>query len=302
MKNTVVITIFMLVCLAGMAMAQTKSPEQILELVRDISLPGEDVKSLAFDMHMTLPMPLSILCQVRYAAPDQYSLHVFDNYDQTPVLIIIGRTAMINDPFADSLTLIASAGVAFDLVPSGAEYNAQFAFNMPVDGKIKNRIELDFKTMFSRVTENVVIQSTSSDTLLFAGLTEQKSRCTAVFAANEKFALREVALFVEEEQTSVLALKNIRVDAATEEVVTVFPLPQLASLALALNHIEPQGMIDTAMVATTVIKAVFARSAIRNAPLRENLEGMLNQKIDWAEIEKADAARSKKLRQIFKPL
>lgn len=302
MKNTVAIALLMLVCLVGAAMAETTPPEKISELVRDIRLPGDELKSLAFDMHMNLPMPLSILCQVRYSAPDKYSLHVFDNYDQTPVLIIIGRTAMINDPFAGSLTLIASAGVAFDLVPRGTEYNAQFAFNIPVAGEIKNRIELDFKTMFSRVSENITVENAASDTLLFSGLTEQKSRCVAVFAPDELFALREVALFVEEEKTAVLELKNIRVDSAPESVAEVFPMMQLASSAIALNPIEPQGMIDTAMVATTVIKAVFARSAIRNEPLRENLENMLSQKIDWASIEKVDAARSEQLRQIFKPL
>ncbi|EKD81088.1 MAG: hypothetical protein ACD_39C01985G0002 [uncultured bacterium] len=293
-----ILTILMF--MTGLAFAQVPTVEEVRGMVRDVRLPEDQAGSLSFDMYMNLPMPLSILCQLRYSAPDKYSLQVFDNYDQTPVLIIIGQTAMINDPFADGLTLIASAGVAFDLVPRGSEYNAQFAFNMPVDGEIKNRVELDFKTMFSRVSENVTVESAASDTVLFSGLTEQKSRCVALFAPNEKFALRELALFVEEEQAAVLALKNIRVDSETETVAADFPMLQLASSAIPLNFIEPQGMIDTAMVATTVIKAVFARSAIRNQPLREKLESMINQKIDWASVAASDAVRSEKLRQIFR--
>ena len=292
----------LLIFIAGMAMAQTTVPEEVVGMVKDIRLPQDRLESLAFDMHMNLPMPLNILCQLRFRAPDQYSLCVFDNYDQTPMLIIIGQTAMINDPFADNLTLVASAGVAFDLVPQGSEYSAQFAFNMPVEGKINNRIGLDFKTLFSRVSENLNVETATAGNLIFSGSTEQKSRCVAVFATQEKFALQEVGLFVEGEPTAVLEIKNIRVDAGAESVADVFPLVQLASSTIPFSFVEPDGMIDTALVATTVLKAVFARTALRNQPLREKIEAMFNQKVDWSSVGSVDTSRSEKLREIFRPL
>jgi len=302
MKKTLLLVMVLIVSMAGVAWAQTPSAEEILKLIRDIRLPQDNLSSLAFDMRMNLPMPLNILCQVRYNAPDRYSLHVFDDHDQTPVLIVIGQNALINDPLADSLTLIASAGVAFDLVPRGEEYNAQFAFNMPTDGTINNRVELDFKTMFARVNENVSVENASDGEVIFAGMTSKKSRCVAVIAPDEKFALRQARLYVENEPLAILEINDIKVDAASQSEAAVFPMTQLVDAGIKYSRIEPQGMIDTAMVAASVLKAVFARSAIRNQSLRSKIEEMTGQKLDWHKIEALDGARSEQLRQIFKPL
>jgi hypothetical protein len=302
MKKTLLLVMGLIIMLAGIAQAQTPSAEEILKLIRDIRLPQDSLSSLAFDMRMNLPMPLNILCQVRYHAPDQYSLHVFDDHDQTPVLIIIGHNALINDPLAISLTLIASAGVAFDLVPRGDEYNAQFAFNMPSDGTINNRIELDFKSMFARVTENVSIENASDGEVIFSGTTSKKSRCVAVLAPDEKFALRHDRLYIENEPLAILEINDIKVDVASQPAAVLFPMTQLDDSGIKYSRIEPQGMIDTAMVAASVLKAVFIRSAIRNQSLRGQIEEMTGQKIDWQMIEAFDAARSEQLRRIFKPL
>ncbi len=302
MKNALLLLLGIFTILAGVAPAQTPSAAEIFGRIRDIRLPQDSLDSLAFDMRMNLPLPLNILCQVRYQAPNHYSLRVFDDHDQTPVLIIIGQKALINDPLASSLTLIASAGVAFDLVPRGEEYNAQFAFNMPVDGAINNRVELDFKSMFARVTENVNVENASGGEVIFSGMTGQKSRCVAILIPSEKFALRQVRLFVEDEPLAVLELNNIMVDKASETVAGLFPMTDLADSAIKYSQVEPQGMIDTAMVAASVLKAVFARSAIRNQTLREKIEEMIGQSVDWQSIEKVDAERSKQLRQLFKPL
>jgi len=302
MKKIPLLAMVLIILLTAVAQAQTPSAEDIMKLIRDIRLPQDNLSSLAFDMRMNLPMPLNILCQVRYHAPDCYSLHVFDDHDQTPVLIIIDRKALINDPMAGSLTLIASAGVAFDLVPLGEEYNAQFAFNMPVDGKINNRIELDFKTMFARVTENISVENASDGAIIFSGSTSKKSRCTAVLAPDEKFALHQTNLYIEGESLPILQISDIRVDAASQTVATLFPITELDASGVKYSQIETQGMVDTALVATSVLKAVFARSAIRNQQLREKIEEMIGQRVDWAAIEASDAARSEKLRQIFKPL
>jgi len=302
MKKTLLFVMGLIFMLAAVAQAQTPSAEDIIKLIRDIRMPQDNLGSLAFDMRMNLPMPLNILCQVRYHAPDCYSLHVFDDHDQTPVLIIIDQKALINDPMAESLTLVASAGVAFDLVPRGEEYNAQFAFNMPTDGKISNRVELDFKTMFARVTENVSVESASAGSVIFSGATSKKSRCAAVLAPDEKFPLRQARLYIEDEPLPILEINDIRVDAASQTAATLFPMTELAASGVKYSQVEPQGMIDTALVATSVIKAVFARSAIRNQQLREKIEEMIGQRVDWASIEVSDAERSEKLRKIFKPL
>jgi len=302
MKKTLLFVMGLIIMLAGVAQAQTPSAEEVLKLIRDIRLPQDNLSSLAFDMRMNLPMPLNILCQVRYHAPDSYSLHVFDDHDQTPVLIIIDQKALINDPMAGTLTLIASAGVAFDLVPRGEEYNAQFAFNMPTDGKISNRVELDFKTMFARVTENISVEKASAGAIIFSGTTSQKSRCVATLAPDEKFALHYARLYIENEPLPILEINDIRVDAASQTAVTIFPMTDLNASGVKYSQIEPQGMIDTALVATSVIKAVFARSAIRNQPLREKIEEMVGQRVNWTTIEAVDSERSEKLRQIFKPL
>ncbi|PKL50150.1 MAG: hypothetical protein CVV42_03950 [Candidatus Riflebacteria bacterium HGW-Riflebacteria-2] len=302
MKKTLFFVFSLIVMIAGVAPAQTPTAEEILKLIRDVRLPQDNLSSLAFDMRMNLPMPLNILCQVRYHAPDHYSLHVFDDHDQTPVLIIIDHQALINDPLAESLTLIASAGVAFDFVPRGEEYNAQFAFNMPTDGAINNRVELDFKSMFARVSENVSVENASDGEVIFSGQTSKKNRCIAVLAPSEKFALRQTRLYLEGEPIAILEVTDIRVDTASEAAVTLFPMTELDVSGDKYSQIEPQGMIDTALVAASVLRAVFARSAIRNQELREKIEEMIGQRADWSAIEAVDAVRSEKLRRIFKPL
>jgi len=302
MKKTLLLVMVLIAALTGTAQAQAPSAEEIVKLIRDIRLPQDNLSSLAFDMRMNLPMPLNILCQVRYHAPDHYSLHVFDDHDQTPVLIIIGQKAMINDPLAESLTLVASAGVAFDFVPRGEEYNAQFAFNMPVDGKVNNHVELDFQTMFARITENVSVEIASAAAIIFSGTTSQKSRCVATLAPDEKFALRQARIYIENEPLPILEINDIRVNVASQAAATLFPMTELEASNIKYSLVEPQGMIDTALVASSVIKAVFARSAIRNQQLREKIEEMTGQRVDWSAIEVVDTLRSEKLRQIFRPL
>jgi hypothetical protein len=302
MKKTFLLLLVLCALCTGIASAQTLSVEDIKKRVKDVRLPQDQLKSLAFDMHMNLPLPLNILCQLRYLAPDQYCLQVFDSHDDTPVLIIIDQTALVNDPLADNLTLVASAGVAFDLVPRGDEYNAQFAFNVPVDGKINNRVELDFTTMFSRVVKDIDISNASGGELVFSGKTEKESRCVAVFAPKQAYALRSTALFIPDHPDAILKIDNIRLDVASETVLSRFPMAELIASGVTFDKVQPQGMFDTALVAASVLKAVFARSAIRNQELREKIETMINQKVDWQGIKATDDSRSAKLRQLFKPL
>lgn len=52
-------------------------PAEVQTMIRDINLPGDDLKSLAIDMKLRLPgSPLELLCQLRYRSAGQYSLAV----------------------------------------------------------------------------------------------------------------------------------------------------------------------------------------------------------------------------------
>lgn len=285
------------------AQTQTASPtatwQELTGLIKDIRLPGDQLKSLAVDMHMNLPLPLKISCFLRYQAPDKYSLQVFDGEDQTPIMIIADNLAFINDPLADDLSLIASAGVAFELIPQNEQYNANFAFNTPVDGSIKNRVELDFINLFARVSRNMQVQTLSENKFQLTGSSEQNSSCSADIDPAAAFPLTRLCMFVPENPEPVLTLSRIETDGNIAAENFAFPLQKLIDSGLPITRSTPQGIVDTVLVVSTVIKAVFARSAIRNPHCREQIEAMLKTSVNWQDLAEKDALCSAALRKIF---
>ncbi len=274
-------------------------PEEIKEKIRDIRLPGDQMKTLAFDMRMTLPLPLDLICFLRYEAPENYSLKVFDAADKTPIMIIAQNIAMINDPMAEQINLVASCGVTFELLPSNDQYNANFAFTTPSEGKISNRVELDFKTLFSRVVKDLKLEKKSDGQIVFSGASEQKSTCQAMINFQSDFILKTLSMSVAENPVPVLRFTRIELDKPVLASSFEFPMKALEASDLKFSISHPQGMIDTMLVVTTVIKAVFARTAIRSPQAREQIEAMLKTSLDWKSMEEKDAARSEKLRKIF---
>jgi hypothetical protein len=283
------------------------TPEDVQRMVGNINLPKDQVGSLKLDMHMNLSSAMRILVQLRYAKPDNYSLMVFDDHDKTPIMIVTGKKALVNDPLAESMTLVASAGVAFELKPQGDQYNANFAFNMPLAGKINNRVDLDFKTLFSRVCIDVEVNQSQNEHVRFYGKTAQKSSCEAFFDATEPFALKSMAIRVEGHsdpviQFPVIQFPVIEVGKNIPNRVFAFPIDELRKSGLKFSEIEPDGMIDTMMVVASVMRGIFSRAAIRSVELREQIETSLKFSPDWEKMTRVDAERSKLLKKIFFPM
>ncbi|HNX74206.1 MAG TPA: hypothetical protein PLM07_11160 [Candidatus Rifleibacterium sp.] len=273
--------------------------EEVQALIGNINLPGDRFSSLAIDMMMRLPgTPVELLCQLRYQAPDRYSLQVFDGFDQTPVLLVTDSMALINDPFAEQLTLIASAGVLFELQPQEGRYNANFAFNMPGDREIVNRAVLDFKTMFARLQKDINIEVASNGSLIFSGTSTEDSRCLAEINASAAFPLQFVRVFTKDSTIPVLDFKLIRADESF--VMPLFPATELKESNLPVVAVNPQGVLDTMTIMSSVFKAVFARAAIRDAAIREEISKMLQlPPTDWNGAALRDTSRGETLRRMF---
>ncbi len=280
-------------------LADNPTPENVQAMIHDVELPGDSFATFALDMHMRLPAtPVHLLCRLRYKAPRNFSLHVFDGRDSTPILVICDEMALINDPFAEKLSIIASSGVVFELQPQDGQYTANFAFNQPKEGKINNRISLDFKTMFSRLQENVIIQTASAGVFLFSASTKEKSRCRAELAASASFPLGALQLFVKEHAEPVLDFSMIKTDA--EFAMPGFPLKELQKKSLVREPVFIDGVLDTMGIMTSVIKAVFARAAISDPEIREKVSQMFNLgDSDWQSLSSRDAERGRVLREIF---
>lgn len=281
------------------------SPQEIIApdsgYVKNIELPGDELNSLAIDMKMRLPLPMLLLVQLRYSAPDKYSLNVFEGEAHTPVMIVRGEKAMINDPLQNQISLIASAGVAFDLSPQAEQYNANFAFNMPLEGKINNRVKLDFLTLFSRLETELKAIATASGLIELSGTTAQNSSCRAVFSASAAMPLQSLEIMVENNPEPVLQFDKIAADLEIASSSFIFPLNELKEKQVEFVEIKRDGMLDTMMVVASVMKAIFTRAAIANAPFRSEIEKQLQIKPDWEKIQQQDQQRSQKLQQIFRP-
>lgn len=275
------------------------TPESVRAMVRNINLPGDEFNALTVDMHMRLPeTPVHLFCQLRYQTPGSYSLGVYDGNDNTPLLIVCDQLALINDPFAEKLSVIASAGVNFELVPQEKQYNAVFAFNMPVGGIINNRINLDFTTMFARLTKDTAVAAEASG-LVFSGATEENSRCTATLNASAALPLQALSLFIAGVDKPVLEFS--RIECASVGGLPTFPLQKLQGSGMVAATVYPEGFIDTMMIMTSVIKAVFARAAIYQPEIRARVSEMLNLSgmVDWQSVRARDSERAGRLRELF---
>lgn len=293
------LSVFVLLIFIPAGHGEMPSFETLKAVVRDIELPGDKFASLAIDMHMRLPgTPVHLFCRLRYQAEQNYSLHVFDGRDGTPVLIVSEQMALINDPFADTFSVIASSGVVFELQPQEGQYTANFAFNQPVDGQVKNKIRLDFTTMLFRLQENIEVKNASDGSILLSGATREKSRCLASISASATLPLKALSLFIEERDEPVIEFSLLEADASFS--MPVFPLQELQKRGLAGEPVSLNGFLDTMSIMTSVIKGVFARAAIHDAEMRNQISQMLQlHEIDWEKLEKADLERGAILRELF---
>ena len=268
--------------------------------VRNVAIPGNNYTSLALDMHLRLPeSPVHLLCRLRFVASDSYSLQVFDARDETPVMVIADQMAMINDPFAEKLTIIASSGVVFELLQQGEQVNANFSFNQPVDGIVKNRIDLDFKKLFAQVDQDLQLQPAENGLHKFSGQTVRGNRCLAVFNASAPLPLQSLQLFMAEAAEPVLEFSLLQA-GSKEYPVAEFPSEALQQSGMAAAPTNLNGFFDTMGVMTSVLKAVFARAAIHEPAIREKVGDMLKLvSPDWEKMQKNDSRRREKLRELF---
>lgn len=290
------------ICLfaADTAMADNSVASQLDQLVKNVALPQEQLSSLALDMHLRLPeSPVHLLCRLRFVASDSYSLQVFDARDETPIMIIADQMTMINDPFAEKLTIIASSGVVFELLQQGEQVTANFSFNQPVDGVIKNRIDLDFKKLFAQVDKDLQLQPAENGLLNFSGQTIRGNRCLASFNASAPLPLQSLQLFITETAEPVLEFSLLQAGSA-DYPVAAFPLAGLQQSGLAAAPAQLSGFLDTMGVMTSVLKAVFARAAIHEPAIREKVSDMLKlASPDWEKMQQNDSQRREKLRELF---
>jgi hypothetical protein len=278
--------------------ASPLTASEAIGLVRNLNLPDEKITSLAVDMQMSLPLPLDIVCHLRYCAPDRYSLKVFDSFDDTPVLIVCNNTAMINDPLAEDVSIIASSGVVFEFVPQEGQYNANFAFNAPEDGQIKNRVEIDLTSLFARLEKNLTVVNTS-ESLIISGTSQQNSSCSAEIRPNEFFVVKTLKLFSDNNPKPVLNFADIAVNGPINDEDFGFPWPRLKESQIKITRLENSGIFDVAMVLPTILRAVFARAAIRNPECRNQIEAMLGTSIDWKILGEKDQIKAQRLKGIF---
>jgi hypothetical protein len=269
--------------------------------VKNVDLPGSFPQSLAFDMDMQLPFPMHLLVQLRYCAPESYALNVFEGDDLTPIMIVRGRTAMINDPLQSKISLIASAGVSFDLSPQGDQFNANFAFNMPIEGKGSNRVKMDFLSLFSRLENDLTASATADGLIRLGGSTAQKSSCVAIFAASQSLPLQHLEIFVENNPQPVLVFSKISADEKIASGCFLFPMEDLKNSEIEFVEIQPDGMIDTMLVVAAVMKAIFTRAALANEAFRSEVEKQLQISPDWETMHKNDKTRSAGLKKVFTP-
>ena len=269
-------------------------------LVKNVVLPQDQLPSLALDMHLRLPeSPVHLLCRLRFVASDSYSLQVFDARDETPIMVIADQMTMTNDPFAEKLTIIASSGVVFELLQQGEQVTANFSFNQPVDGVIKNRVDLDFKKLFAQVDKDLQLQPAENGRLSFSGQTIRGNRCLASFNASAPLPLQSLQLFIAETAEPVLEFSLLQTGSA-DYPVAEFPLEGLQQSGLAAAPAQLSGFLDTMGVMTSVLKAVFARAAIHEPSIREKVGDMLKLvSPDWEKMQQNDSQRREKLRELF---
>jgi hypothetical protein len=287
--------------IANQGFADDASPlQKHAALIKNVRLPGDDFSSFAFDMRMT-PGPVQLLVQVRYQRPNDYALNVFDGNDLTPVLVVRGQRAMVNDPLQQKISLIASAGVAFDLSPQDDQLNANFAVNLPGEGQINNRIQLDFAALFSKVNEEISEKIAATGSVEISGKTEKQSTCLASFLPTADFPLQQLQMSVESLPDPVLTFSNIVANRKIATDAFVFPLQQLKDTKVEFIEASSDGMLDSMMVVAAVMKAIFTRAALRSPDLRQEIEARLQIKPDWSGIEATDRERSEKLKAVFRP-
>lgn len=268
--------------------------------IKNVQLPGDNYHSFAFDMKMT-PAPVQLFIQIRYRAPNDYAMNVFDGADMTPLLIVRDQKAIINDPLQEKVSLIASAGVAFDLSQQGEQFNANFAVNLPGEGQVSNRISMDFNALFAKVTRELKEKSDAPGTLELSGKTTRKNSCHAIFRPADDFPLQQLQISVENATEPILVFSNIAANGKIPADVFSFPLQQMKEAGVDFIEVPANSMFDSMMIVSSVMKALFTRAALRSPDLRHEIETNFKLKPDWSAIEHLDGNRTPKLQRVFRP-
>lgn len=306
MKHKILIIGFsFILCLMTSLWAKDKLPssELLKGWAKSIQIPGSSFKTFSADITMNLPLPLKLLCQIRYEANNNYSLRVFDMSDKTPFLIVSDKKGIIYNPTNGKVTLVSSGGAFFELVPNGKDFNANFAINLPVDGKAKDKFVLDFDSMFKRIVDNIeVVPGNSSQTFILKGDTQQKGWAKAYFDIKNIYKLTRIEAAPEGSTKPFLIIDKIKANEKLEKHAFSFPEAMLKKSGLEIDKISGEGFMDTVSLFSAIMKMMFTRVAINNKEVRESIEKMLHIKPDWDKMSIVDAKSSRILRGIFQPL
>ncbi len=289
----VVFMIFAIGQTFGVTFAEIKSG------VKSIHIPEQKFDSFGFDMKMDLPMPLHIICQVRFVAPGSYTLRVFDASDKAPIMILADQKGIIYDPLSASVTMVEPVGTLFEMLPKGDQFVANFAFTMPNDkDEISNRIDIDLSSLFKKADRNTTASETNG-TIFFSGVSEQGSKCKAEFDSKFIDMPRRLEVLTKENPLPVLSFDKFFRNEKIEKKWFVFPSEKLAKCGAKIETLKNGGIINTVMIVQKVMKAVFSRSAIKNVQLREQIEKMFFTKPDWKKIQAEDEKAAKQLKSVF---
>jgi hypothetical protein len=234
--------------------------------------------------------PVRMKFHASYQAPDQFALVLRDSMDDTPVVYVAGRKALVYDPILSELLYLSDASVR--LTMKFVEDEFQFRFSFFHSKEDASEVAFDIKSLvLNRVPGGEIASLPEGYRLALTTPLGNKTVATVNPAALALYS--NVELFSKDEKRPVLSVDTISANHALPSNRFRFPDLTLLAKSLPVRRIPfdgttPEGEECKELAA----RALYIRLAINRSELRKQMP-----EVDWERVAANDKAFSKLLRE-----
>jgi hypothetical protein len=278
------------------------SPSELKGLAPVISTENPKYSSLTVEAIFSAPsIKTAIRYRVYYSKANGYALYVLDMMDETPIFLLVEEKALLFDPSEDELILFQDIGLMFELRMEGNELRFVSAFRQKRGGpkpEIVNTLNMDFVSIFNRVTVNLKGERIKEGKYILSGETELGNVCVAEIDPSAFIPILRIGFYRKGEPRPLLSFSRLEANKGIDNSVFLLPIKDLMDRGLVIKTaaFNQEHFID---LMSLMGRVLFVRSALAFPEMRKDLVQLGINDSDWHVIEKRDKRISQALKEVF---
>jgi hypothetical protein len=234
-----------------------------------------------------------------YRAPDKYSLIIRDGDEGPPLAFISDRCLLLYDPV--SPMIMYSSAARFEFTVSASDQEAKIFWRLWWSSKAQSQFEVDLRSLYTGYrrrdrTKNIALRLNGPNRFVLLREFPNGDMFRSTIDMSQGPAFKDLKVFVNHGKFEAVSIYRISINGEIPETEFAFPTKQRLAEGMRLRDCTNDGTLRSAVDLGLMVRAHYARLAVRNEPMRDSLKfpGLIG--IDWDEVRKNDETYTESLR------